>query len=39
MRRYNGRYDILFGIEHRQRKEEIEEQFNKRGQGRMEIRG
>ena len=29
MRRYKGTFDILFGIEHRLRKEEMEEQFNK----------
>ena len=29
MRRYKGRCDIFFGIEHRLRKEEMEEQFNK----------
>ena len=29
MRRYRGRCDIFFGIEHRLRKEEMEEQFNK----------
>ena len=27
-RRYKGTVDIFFGIEHRLRKEEIEEQFN-----------
>ena len=29
MRRYKGKCDIFFGIEHRLRKEEMEEQFNK----------
>ena len=29
MRRYKGTFDIFFGIEHRLRKEEMEEQFNK----------
>ena len=29
MRRYKGNCDIFFGIEHRLRKEELEEQFNK----------
>ena len=29
MRRYKGKCDIFFGIEHRMRKEEMEEQFNK----------
>ena len=29
MRRYQGTCDILFGIEHALRKEEMEEQFNK----------
>ena len=29
MRRYKGKCDIFFGIEHRMRKEEVEEQFNK----------
>ena len=28
MRRYKGQCDIFFGIEHRLRKEEMEEQFN-----------
>ena len=28
-RRYKGKCDIFFGIEHRLRKEEMEEQFNK----------
>ena len=31
MRRYKGRCDIFFGIEHRLRKEEMEEQSNKEG--------
>ena len=30
MRRYRGKCDIFFGIEHRLRKEEMEEQFNKK---------
>ena len=30
MRRYKGTFDIFFGIEHRLRKEEMEEQFNKK---------
>ena len=29
MRRYRGTFDIFFGVKHRMRKEEIEEQFNK----------
>ena len=29
MRRYEGTFDIFFGIEHRMRREEMEEQFNK----------
>ena len=29
MRRYKGKYDIFFGIEHRLRKEDMEEQFNR----------
>ena len=29
MRRYKGKCEIFFGIEHRLRKEEMEEQFNK----------
>ena len=29
MRRYKGKCDIFFGTEHRLRKEEMEEQFNK----------
>ena len=29
MRRYNGKSDIFMGIEHRLRKEEMEEQFNR----------
>ena len=29
MRRYKGTFDIFFGIEHRLRKEKMEEQFNK----------
>ena len=29
MRRYKGKCDIFFGIEHRLRKEEMEEQFSK----------
>ena len=29
MRRYEGTFDIFFGIEHRLRKEETEEQLNK----------
>ena len=28
MRRYKGTFDIFFGVEHRMRKEEMEEQFN-----------
>ena len=35
---FEGKCDIFFGIEHRLRKEEMEEQFNQqRGQGRMEV--
>ena len=29
MNRYKGTVDIFFGIEHRMRKEEMDEQFNK----------
>ena len=29
MRRYKGTFDIFFAVEHRMRKEEMEEQFNK----------
>ena len=29
MRRYTGKCDIFFGMEHRMRKEEMEEQINK----------
>ena len=29
MGRYKGKRDVFFGIEHRLRKEEMEEQFNK----------
>ena len=29
MRRYKGKCDVFFGIEHRLRKEAMEEQFNK----------
>ena len=29
MRRYQGTFDVFFGIEHRLRKEEMEEQFNR----------
>ena len=29
MRRYKGKCDVFFGMEHRLRKEEVEEQFNK----------
>ena len=29
MRRYKGKCDVFFGIEHRLRKEEMEEQINK----------
>ena len=29
MRRYAGTFGVFFGIEHRMRKEEMEEQFNK----------
>ena len=36
MRRYRGTFEIFFGIEHRLRKEEMEEQFNG-GQGKMEV--
>ena len=28
-RRYKGTFDVFFGVEHRLRKEEMEEQFNK----------
>ena len=39
LRRYKGKCDIFCGIEHRLRKEEMQEQFQQRGQGRMEICG
>ena len=29
IRRYNGTFDVFFGKEHRLRKEEMEEQFNR----------
>ena len=29
MRRYKGTFDLFFGIEHRLRKEEMEEHFNR----------
>ena len=29
LRRYKGTFDIFFGVEHRMRNEEMEEQFNK----------
>ena len=29
MRRYKGTFDVFFGTEHRLRKEEVEEQFNR----------
>ena len=29
MKRYTGKFDIFFGIEHRLRKEDMEEQFNR----------
>ena len=29
MRRYKGTFDIIFGVEHRMKKEEMEEHFNK----------
>ena len=31
MRRYKGTFDVFFGMEHRLRKEEMEEQFNREG--------
>ena len=31
MRRYKGKYDIFFGTERRLRKEEMQEQFSKKG--------
>ena len=39
MRRYKGKCDVFFGIEHRLRKEEMKEQFNKEANGRMEVCG
>ena len=36
MRRYKGMCDIFFGIEHRQRKEEVKDQFN--GEAKVEWR-
>ena len=32
MRRHNGTFDLFFGIEHRMRREEVEEQFDKEAQ-------
>ena len=29
MRRYNGNFDVFFGIKHRLRNEEMEEHFNR----------
>ena len=37
VRWYKGTFDIFFGIEHRMRKEEMEEQFQQRSQTRLEI--
>ena len=37
MRRYKGKCEIFFGIERRLRKEEMDEQFNTIGYGRMEV--
>ena len=37
MKRYKGTFDVFFGMEHRLRKEEVEEQFKERGQGRREV--
>ena len=39
IRRFEGRCDIFFGMENRLRKEEMEEQFNHGGEGRMEVCG
>ena len=40
MRRYKGKCDVFFGIEHRLRKQEVGGRAVKqRGQGRMEICG
>ena len=36
MRRYDGKCDVIFGIWHRLRKEEMEEQFNGDCSGRSE---
>ena len=37
IRRYKGRRDILLGIEHKLKKEEVKEQFNREAKGRMEL--
>ena len=37
MRRYKGQCDFFFGIEHRLRTEEMEEQFDREAKGRMDI--
>ena len=39
MRRYKSTFGIFFGIEHRLRKDEMEEQLNKEANGRMEVCG
>ena len=39
MRRYNGTFDVFFGMEQRLRKEEMVEQFNRKGQGKLEVCG
>ena len=38
-RRYKGKCDVFFGIEHRLRKQEVEGAVKQRGQGRMDICG
>ena len=37
MRRCKGTFDIFLGVEHRMKKEEMEEQFNKEASQGMEI--
>ena len=38
MERHKGTFDIFFGVEHGMKTEEMEEQFNKRGEAGMEVR-
>ena len=39
MRRYKGTFGVFFGIEHRLRKEETEEQFHKEAKEGLEVCG